>query len=71
MGGWGGGGGSTGSIESARKIGKQNKMFYVIDKHFKLFEGQQCLPGLDLLNNTNSNSKTHEIIYQSIKKLKR
>lgn len=53
------------------KIGKQNKMFYVIDKDFKLFEGQQCLPGLDLLNNTNFNSKTHEIIYQPIKKLKR
>lgn len=47
----------------------QKNMFYVFEKHFKLFEGQQCLPGLDLWNNTNINPVNNEIIYQLIKKL--
>lgn len=57
------------SIESASKMNKQNTMFFVIERHFKLFEGQQCLPGLNLWNNTNINPKNNEIIYQLIKKL--
>ena len=44
-------------------------MFYVFEKHFKLFEGQQCLSGLDLWNNININPINNEIIYQLIKKL--
>lgn len=45
--------------------------YFIIDKHFKLFQGQQRLLGVDVLNNTNFNSKTHEIKYQPIKKRKR
>lgn len=31
--------------------------YFITDKHLKLFQGQQCLLGVDLLNNINFNSK--------------
>lgn len=35
---------NTGFIESTRHLEKEKETFHVIEKHFKLLEGQHCLP---------------------------